>query len=164
MKPLILSALVLLVFAPPLLQAKTFKIPKDKPIATITFPDAWDASYVDEGVEGTSADEEIYVYIEDNDASTIEGAVKEMFAYLAKKKVTVKPDTLKKTEAKMNGMDVVDLAYDGEDADGPTHISLTILGITNKKGLLMLYWANPAKEKKHQEELNGILQSIQPVK
>lgn len=163
MKTLAFLPLVLLAFAPSLC-AETFKIPKDKPIATITFPEKWDASYADDGVEGTSDDEEVYVYIEDNDASSIEAAIKETFAYLKKKKVSVKAESMKKTEAKMNGMDIVDLAFDGEDEDGPTHISLTIFGITQTKGLLMLYWATPEKEKEHQQELTAILQSIKPVK
>ena len=163
MKNIAFSVLVLLALAP-LSLADTFKIPKTKPIATITFPDKWDASYADDGVEGTSPDEEIYIYIEDNDSGSIEGAIKEMFAYLEKKEVKVKADSVKKSDMKLNGMDVVDLAYEAEDADGPTHVDLTVFAIGKDKGLLMLYWATPEKEKKHQAELTSILQSIKPLK
>ena len=144
--------------------ADTYKLPKDSPIASVSFPEGWKVEASDESVDASSNDEEIYINIEFNDADSLEGAIEETFGYLKKNKVKFDKATEKKTEGDFQGMKVVNYDWDGEDSEGKCKISLTVLGVTPKKALLMLYWASPEGEKKHEKELNSILSSIKPIK
>jgi len=143
--------------------AGDYKLPKDQPIASVSFPEGWKVEASDESVDASSSDEEIYINIEFNDADSLEGAIEETFGYLKKNKVKIDKATEKKTEADFHGMKVVNFDWDGEDSDGKCKISLSILGVTPKKALLMLYWASPEGEKKHQKELDSILNSIKSL-
>lgn len=139
------------------------EIPKDEPVATISFPDKWKVEDADESINANSDDNEIYINIEVHDAESIEGAIEETFGYLKKNKVKVDKDSEKKTETKFNGMDVLDFSWDGEDKSGPCKISLSVIGVSEEKALLLLYWASPKGEEKHQKELSDIAQSIKPT-
>ena len=162
MKRLLISTLILTAIATSAL-AGTFKLPKEDPIASMTFPKSWKVDLNDETLDASSNDNEIYINVETTDSGSIEGAMEESFGYLKKNKVKVDKDSLKKTETKINGMDVLDLSYDGTDADGVCKISLTIVSVTKEKGLLVLYWASPEGEKKHQKELDSIITSIKSL-
>lgn len=159
MKRLLCTLLLAAAFALPL-HAKVYKLPKEDTLCTINFPSAWKVKVEEESLDANSDDDEIYINIEVNDSDSIEGAIEETFGYLKKNKVSVDKKSEKKTEGKLNGMDVVDFSWDGKDADGATKISLTIVQVTAKKGLLILYWASPEGEKKHQAELDAILKSL----
>ena len=143
--------------------AGTYKLPKENPIASIAFPEGWKVELEDESLDATSADEQIYINIEFNDAESLQGAITETLGYLAKHKVKLDEATQKKTEAEVKGIKVVNIDWDGEDADGKCKVSLTILAVTPKKTLLMLYWATPEAEKKHAKELGAIQESITPL-
>jgi len=144
--------------------AETYKLPKEEPAASITFPDKWEVEAEEESINASSEDEEIYINIEIHDAESIEGAIEETFGYLKKNKVSVNKDSEKKTEFESNGMQVVDFSWDGEDKDGPCKISVTIAGVSDDKALVFLFWASPEGEKKHEKELGEIAASIKPVK
>ena len=143
--------------------AGTYKLPKENPIASVAFPEGWKVEMEDESLEATSADEQIYINIEFNDAESLSGAITETLGYLAKHKVKLDQATQKKVEVDVKGMKVVNIDWDGEDADGKCKVSLTILAVTPKKTLLMLYWATPEAEKKHEKELGAIQESITPL-
>lgn len=144
--------------------AGVHKLPKEKPIATVTFPSNWKVEDNDESVDASSDDDEIYINVEVNDVESIEGAIDESFGYLKKNKVKIDKAAGKKSEGEVNGMKVTDFSWDGTDADGPCKVSLTIVDVADKKGLLFLYWASPEGEKKHQAELTAILKSLKPAK
>ena len=143
--------------------AGTYKLPKENPIASIAFPEGWKVELEDESLDATSGDDQVYINIEFNDAESLQGAITESLGYLAKHKVKLDQATQKKTEADVKGMKVVNIDWDGEDADGKCKVSLTILAVTPKKMLLMLYWATPEAEKKHAKELGAIQESITPL-
>ena len=143
--------------------AGTYKLPKENPIASVAFPEGWKVELEDESLDATSADGDISINIEFNDAESLAGAIEETIGYLKKNKVKLDKATEKKTETEFHGMVVVNFDWDGEDADGKCKVSLTILGVTPKKALLMLYWATPESEKKHAKELAGIQESIKSL-
>jgi hypothetical protein len=154
---LVLSALVASA------SADTYKLPKDEPIASIAFPEGWKVEASDESLDASSNDEAIYINLEFNDADSLEGAIEETFGYLKKNKVKFDKATEKKTEGDFHGIKVVNYDWDGEDSEGKCKISLAVLGVTPKKALLLLYWASPEGEKKHQAELDSILNSIKSL-
>jgi hypothetical protein len=143
--------------------AEDFKLPKDEPIVSFTVPEKWKIEKSDESISATSDDDEILVSFEVNDGDSIEGAIEETFGYLKKNKVKIDKESQKKQEMKVRGMEVVNFDWKGTDEDGPTNISLTILGVTKQKALLVLYWASPEGEKKHAADLKAMQDSIKPI-
>jgi hypothetical protein len=140
--------------------AGTHKVPQEKTIATVTLPDAWKANDYDEGVEVNSDDGEVYLAVEATDAKGVKASMEAAMKYLTKKGVTVDADSAKQEEGKLNGMEAVDISWDGKDDEGAAKISLTVIEISGNKALLLIYWASPDGEKKHLEELHKIAQSI----
>lgn len=161
MKKFIITALFAAAFSSAF--AGTHKIPKGDAIATVTVPDKWKTEAEDDSLDIVSDDEEVYINIEALDYESVEGAVKEAMGYLQKNKVKVDPATAKKQAGEANGMKFENVDFDGTDEDGPCKISITVLGVTPKKALVLLYWASPEAEKKHEKELSAIQASIKPV-
>lgn len=162
MKSLLIPALLLTALLTGV-SAKEYKLPSEEPVVTFTIPEKWKIEKSDESISATSDDDEILVSFEINDGDSIEGAIEESLGYLKKNKVKIDKDSQKKQELKVRGMEVVNFDWDGTDPDGPTKISLTILGITKDKALVLLYWASPEGEKKHAADLKAMQDSIKPL-
>jgi hypothetical protein len=60
-------------------------------------------------------------------------------------------------------MDVVDISWDGKDSEGACRVSLSIVIVTAKKGLLLTYWGSPEGAKKYGKDLDAIAESIKPL-
>ena len=140
--------------------AGTYKIPAEDPVTTVTLPDDWKTDEIDDGIEATSSDGEVYLAIEETDGDSIKASLDEAMKYLKSKGVTVTESSLKQQEGKIGEMDVVDISWDGKDEDGPAKISLTVVAVTKTEGLLLIYWASPEGEKKNMQALGAIAKSI----
>jgi hypothetical protein len=159
-------ALALLVTLPAAAQAKAFKLgdDSDDSIAWITIPDTWEPSTFDNGVEGTSPDKETYVAAEIVDGAGLDAAGKDEDAFFAKQKIKIKEETKKEKEIEMSGLHGYDVQWEATDADGPTHISLTMLKVADNKLLMLTYWGSEAGEKSNVADLQTISSSIKPIK
>jgi hypothetical protein len=157
-KALLLSVLL----ATPAL-AGSHGIPGEKPVATVNFPEGWTVSDHGESIDACSDDKEIYLNLELNDAGTIDSATDETLAYLKKNKVEIDPKSQKEASGEANGMKVTTLAWEGKDAEGPTKVSVSFFEISSKKLLLMLYWATPESENKHDDDLGAIVTSLKTL-
>ncbi|WP_174293344.1 hypothetical protein [Sphingomonas bacterium] len=142
--------------------AKAFKIGED--VAWISIPDTWEPETFDNGVEGTSPDRETYVAAEIVDGDTLADASKDEEKFFKKMKIKIKEDTFKQKKIQMSGLDADDLQWEATDADGPTHVSVTLVKIAEKKLLMMTYWGSEAGEKTNGAELNAISESIKPIR
>jgi hypothetical protein len=162
MKKFSLAVLLALALATPSF-AKTFKVPEEASFASITIPDDWKSKEIDSGVESQSADNEVYFAVEATDAKGMDKAIEEAVQYLHEQGVTVDEKSMKQSEGKINGMDGIDVTWNGKDKEGNAIISLTILAANKDKVLLITYWASPEGTKKHDKELGAILQSIKPI-
>jgi hypothetical protein len=145
--------------------AKTFAVPDDDPIATVTVPDAWGPNPYDGGVEATSADGTVYIAIEQVTADDVKSAVEEGFKFFLKQGVEVDPKTQKMEDVKINGLDAFDMSFSGKDKDGPADISLTLVQTNAKtKFMLLYYWGSSEGAKANSADLKAISDSIQPTK
>jgi hypothetical protein len=146
--------------------AGDYKLPDQNPVASFTIPASWKPAEYEDGVEAVSDDQSVYIAVEATDLSSqsvIEDAMKASLSYLKKKGVEVDQSTAKQSQAKLNGMDVIDVDWRGKDSEGDCIVSLTIVVVTGNKGLLLTYWASPDGEKQNSQELVGILHSIKPI-
>jgi hypothetical protein len=143
--------------------AKTFKVPDEESFASITIPDDWKSKEIDKGVESQSADSEVYFAVEATDAKGMDKSIEEAVDFLKEQGVTIDEKSMKQSEGKINGMEGVDITWNGKDKEGDAIISLTILAAKKDKALLITYWASPEGTKKHAKELEAILKSVKPL-
>ncbi len=157
-----LGALVLL---PGLAIAKTFPVPTDDPIATVSIPESWNPEPYEGGVEATSEDGKIYVAIEQVAADDVKSATEEGIKFFVKQGVDIDANSMKTKQIKINALDAFDITFTGKDKDGPANVSLTLVA-TNSSGkfLLLYYWGSPEGEKANIGDLKKISDSIQATK
>jgi hypothetical protein len=139
----------------------THKIPTDDPIATIQIPDKWQSKEVGEGVEANSPDGAVYILVIPSESNKVNESMGEAMRYLrGKGGITVKSDSVKHEQGKLNGMETRKVSWEGKDMKGDVKIRFTIVSIAEKTPLLVAYWGSPKAEKKHEAALDKILRSI----
>ncbi len=143
--------------------AKEFKLPADKPVAIISIPDSWNPTAIGRGFQTQTADQDVYLSVE---ATTTEkemtGIIDETDAMLKTHKVALNKVNVKDNKFKLNGLPAEELLYNGKDEDGPTMVSITFVTV-GKAAVVFTYWASVEGNKKHQEELGKILNSLRPL-
>lgn len=143
--------------------AATYKLPNAEPIAIITLPDNWKNAEIEDGVESTSEDEETYLAVEVTTSTDVEKAINEAAEFLGKSGVTVDEKSEKRIPFSVNGMDGHEVAWSGNDKDGPVSISLAIIAASNENLLLITYWSTPAGDKSNAETLGEIIKSVKKI-
>lgn len=139
----------------------THKVPRDEPIATIRIPEKWQTKEYEERVETTSPDGTLSFLVVRPEANKIAEAMGEVMRYIrGKGGITVNPETRKKEQGKLSGMEVTSISWLGKDGKGDIKIKFSSLSFADRKSLLVAYWGSPDAEKKHQADLNRMLQSI----
>jgi hypothetical protein len=142
---------------------KTYKIPPEHGVASIDVPSGWKATEYDRGVELTSDDGDVYMAIESTTTHGVEKSIEEAVRYLKGKGVSVESGSQKSREMKVNEMSSFLVSWDGHDKDGPARIQLLVIDVDGDRGVLVVYWASLPGEKKHQNEITNITQSLKKV-
>jgi hypothetical protein len=153
-----------LILLPALASAKTYSIPDPNPVAVITLPDDWESTEIAKGVESTSEDETVYVAIEVTELKDAAKGIADTVTWLKSKDVVVDQSTMEQKPFSINGLEGVQVKWSGKDEDGPTNISLTLLQVTETKGLILTYWASPEGEKENLKDLISIINSLKALK
>lgn len=161
-RALLLAGLVS--FFPVLAAAKSYTIPDPNPVAVITMPDDWETTVIPKGIEADSEDEEVYIAIEATDWKDAAQVITESIVWLKGKGVEIDKATEERKSFTHNGMEGTEVRWDGKDEDGPTKVSLTLLRLSETKGLVLTYWASPDGEKANLKALMDIASSLKPVK
>ena len=144
--------------------AKSYTIPDPGAIAVVTLPDDWDTTEIAKGVESKSDDETVYVAVEVTELKDVSKAIADSIVWLKSQDVEIDRSTQKQGDITINGMTGVQVKWDGKDEDGPTHVSLTVLPVTDSKGLILTYWASPEGEKDNLKALGTIIDSLKAIK
>lgn len=140
--------------------AGTFKLPEDKPTATVTIPDSWDPKKIDNGVEAQSPDDAIYLAVEATDEAGVEDMAKTAVEWLQEQGVKIDLATQKEQDFKVNGMEAGEIIWQGKDKDGACVCSLTFVVTGPKSALLITYWATPSEADKNKADVGKIVNSI----
>jgi len=158
----ILAAVCSLVALPAF--AKTFKLPSDEfAVASIEFPKDWQPDEINNGVAGQSPDDAVYLAaVAVGSEKGMNAELEDTFDMLKEHKVKLDQSTKKENKFKLNGEEVSELIFHGEDDDGPCSISISFVPVKDKV-VVLTYWVNTEKEKEHQEEVGKILQSLKPT-
>jgi len=142
--------------------AGTLKIPEDKPVASITFPEGWKAVLGGEGITASSEDGEVLIDVITTNPAILGASIDKAFALLH-----VKPeiDTWKDVKSTMNGMNVIKHTLDAKDSKGnAVKLTLTGVEVTKDKGVLVIQRGTEEGRKEHEAEVTGILESIAAIK
>ena len=87
----------------------------------------------------------------------------EICQYLLEQGVKLKVDTQKETEGDHNGMKMATLSWKGTDKDGDCSVSLVFLQVTDDTAITLIYWATDDMVKKHEKDINGVLESMKSL-
>jgi len=160
-----LAAVACLLLAPSLAFAKTFPVPADNPVATVSIPSSWAPHDYDGGVEATSADGKVYIAVEVVEADEIKKAIGDGVEFFVKQGVEIDPDSMKTRNGKQAGADSFEITFSGKDKDGPTSVSMELVKTNAAKKFLILYsWGAEADAVKNGDELLKIAESLQLTK
>ena len=157
-----LVAVLLALVLPMAAEAKSFKIGDDAPFATVSVPDSWGPEEIDNGVSGNS-DAGTYVQVEAVALKDIEGTITENLKYLAGEGVSINDSSLKKGEAKINGVDLIISEWHGTDKDGEAVVTIAVAVLDAERTVVMTTWSSPDAEKADGKEIEGIAGSIKAV-
>ncbi len=115
------------------------------------------------GVAGTSDDGAVYLsVVAVGNEKGMNAEIDDTFAMLKEHKVELDKASKKENKFKINGLDAEEMLFQGKDEDGPAAVSITFVTIKDKL-LVLTYWVSTEDEKKHQEEVGKIVQSLKPV-
>ena len=136
--------------------ADTLKLPGDKPVASITFPEGWEAAVTGDMIAAKSEDGSVLINVITTRPDMLGPSNDKAFALLK-----VKPDfdSYKDTKTTLNGMNVVQVTVDARDDSGGTmKLTLTGVEVTKEKGVMVILRGEGVA--KHQEEITAIMNSI----
>lgn len=159
MKSTLAFLLLALSFTAPAL-ADTLKIPADKPVASITFPEGWKATASGDTITASSEEGDVLIDVITTRPDMLGPSNDKAFAMLK-----VKPDfdSFKDTKSTLNGMNVVTVTVDAKDASGGAmKLTLTSVETTKEKGVMVILRGGGIAE--NQEEITAIMNSIAAVK
>ena len=140
--------------------ADTLKLPEDKPVASITFPEGWEAAVTGDAIAAKSEDGSVLINVITTRPDMLGPSNDKAFALLK-----VKPDfdSYKDSKTTLSSMNVVLVTVDAKDESGGTmKLTLTSVEVTKDKGVMVILRGEGVAA--HQEEITAIMNSIAAVK
>jgi hypothetical protein len=140
--------------------ADTLKIPADKPVASITFPEGWKATASGDTITASSEEGDVLIDVITTRPDMLGPSNDKAFALLK-----VKPDfdSYKDTKSTLNGMNVVTVTVDAKDASGGAmKLTLTSVETTKEKGVMVILRGDGVAD--NPEEITAIMNSITAAK
>jgi hypothetical protein len=148
-----------------LAQAKSYPIPSEDPIGTVSIPDEWSVNEYDGGVEGTSPDGKIYVAVEEVKADDVKAAITDGLKFFDKQGLTIDEAKITTKDTKLNGLDALDIDLPATDKNGPTSAGLTLVSTNANGKFLMIYdWGSDEDVQANIKDIQAIGASIQATK
>jgi hypothetical protein len=127
----------------------------------INLPDNWRVKTIERGLEITSPDKEIYLWVEAIDATTVDRVVQSYFDYFKQQGVITSQPIAKKKDV-IGGVDVILMDIPARSKGANTIVRLLIADPrpNERKGLFIGYWASPKGDKQHEETMGGIITDL----
>lgn len=145
--------------------AKVYSIPETDAVATVNVADDWDPSVIDDGIEMTSPDGNVYVSIESVKADKITDAVADSVKVLAEQGLVIDETTMKAKDIEANGLKIHNIEYTGKDDDGPTEFAVSLIETrVPDQFVMMTFWGAAEAQKANDAAVVAMLQSVQLTK
>ena len=153
-----------------LLAAPLWAVPADAKIVTfketgvgfpIDLPDDWRVKGIERGIEISSPDKAVYIWVEATDAANV-GSVVENYLNSFRKQGIKLRQQLDKRKNVIGGVDVILMDIQATYAGGPTVVKLVMTDPRpqERKGLFIGYWASPRGDQKHEDIVTGIMMDL----
>ena len=155
MKTLFACLLVALSATVPV-SADTVKFPAEKPFASITFPEGWEATVSGDTIAAKSEEGDVLIDVIVTRPDMLGPSNDKAFGMLK-----VKPDfdSFKDTKSSINGMPATVVTVDARDSSGTAmKLNLTSLEVTKDKGVMFIQRGNGMEENK--EDITAIINSV----
>jgi hypothetical protein len=136
--------------------ADTVKFPAEKPFASITFPEGWEATVNGDTIAAKSEEGDVLIDVIVTRPDMLGPSNDKAFAMLK-----VKPDfdSYKDTKTTINGMNAVQVTVDVKDSSGTAmKLTLTSLEVTKDKGVMFIQRGKGMEGNK--EAVTGIINSV----
>lgn len=134
--------------------------PSDSPVLSITFPDSWKTEADGEVMHTSPADESVYLGLwalaEDQDVNDAIDALDQVVGELVKD-----AEFADAVENNINGIDIYSVDGTGKDDEGNNvTVSAAVFTPDGKQTFIILYYATPESEKKHEKDILSVLGSL----
>jgi len=141
-------------------QAQTMSIGPGNGFASITYPTSWEVSKIARGVQGSTKDEEVYIWAEAYTVDTIDTILKEHEAYFTKQGVAMTGKSTSQ-DGTVNGVPGQFMTIAATWNGKPTLLQYVLLdpGPTSKWKLILCEWASPEGDKSYASDTKSILAS-----
>lgn len=155
----------LLAFAAPLAvtpaSAEAFNITEADPVAVITVPDDWMGKKVTRGIQITTPDDEIYMWVELIPPNEIDAVQKEHSSYFDGQGVTVE-SAGETVQIEVNGRPWVisELKAKSKGEDSVIRYVAINPKVASGKLILLTYWASLVGDKKYNDATNKMLENL----
>ena len=136
--------------------ADTVKFPADKPFASITFPEGWEATVKGDTIAAKSEEGDVLIDVIVTRPDMLGPSNDKAFALLK-----VKPDfdSYKDTKTTINGMPAVQVTVDVKDSSGAAmKLILTSIEITKDKGVMFIQRGKGMEE--NNEAVTAMIKSV----
>jgi len=127
----------------------------------IDVPDAWRVKVIERGIEISSPDKAVYIWVEATDAANVGSVVDSYFDYFRKQGVRTRQPVDKRKNV-IGGVDVILMDIPATYAGGSTVLKLVMTDPRpqERKGLFIGYWASPKGDQQHEEIVTGIMTDL----
>jgi len=127
----------------------------------INLPDNWRVKNIERGVEISSPDQEIYLWVEAVTTDSVERVIEEYFKYFKQQGVTTR-QPIDQQKHTVGAVDLVqmDIPATYEGAETIVRFVITEARPNETKALFIGYWASPKGDKAHDATLTGIIADI----
>ncbi len=127
----------------------------------INLPDNWRVKNIEGGVEISSPDEEIYLWVEAVTTDSVKRVIEAYFKYFQQQGVTIR-QPIDQQKHKVGGVDLVqmDIPATYEGAETIVRFVITEARPNETKGLFIGYWASPKGDKAHDATLTRIIADL----
>ena len=127
----------------------------------INLPDNWRVKNIDRGVEISSPDQEIYLWVEAVTTDSVERVIDEYFKYFKQQGVTTR-QPIDQQKHTVGAVDLVqmDIPATYQGAETIVRFVITEARPNESKSLFIGYWASPTGDKTHDATLTGIIADI----
>ena len=146
------------------IDAGIYNVPKEESVVAIEFPEAWKVIQEDDTIDARSKDESIQLYVQLDDADTLEASIEKSIKYFKDEGVVVDVASQKQTEGEINAMAMTTVKWEGVHGDAPTKVALSFITVAPEEFVTLLYWGDDNFAKANVEVLQKIMMSIKSLK
>jgi hypothetical protein len=140
--------------------ADTVKFPADKPFASITFPEGWEATVKGDTIAAKSEEGDVLIDVIVTRPDMLGPSNDKAFAML---KVKPEFDSYKDSKSTINGLNATVVTIDVKDSSGAAmKLTLTSLEVTKDKGVMFIIRGKGVAD--NQADVDAIVKSVSAEK